>query len=64
MATLHTIKIDASRFFHVDAQDDQVVLSVQNFLINTSSIQLDPQTAKALGAALYLTAESVSKAVI
>ena len=48
---------------YVDAQGDQVILSVQNFLVNTSSIKLDPQTARALGAALYLTAETVAKVV-
>lgn len=62
MATLHTIKIDEASRFHVDEQDGHVNLSFQSRL-DSSHIKLDPNTAKALGAALYLTAETVAKVV-
>lgn len=62
-ATVHTIKIDPMRSFRVEKVGGLVSLSVQNLLINTSTIAIDPQTARALGAALWLTGEATAKAV-
>ena len=65
MATLHTINFEHNKRFIVSPDGDSVVLGCRllwdDEWTTTSDLKLDPITARALGSALYLTAERMEK---